>query len=119
MMAEEVDLTSWHETRRYLRQLLNEVLNGLAVDTELQLQAERKQVSALAERLGAMADEHMLSSRDGVVLVRAARLCEEQLCGDEFFTRTGFTIAEAHEINARLERIAAQSVPPQTHAAAS
>ena len=118
-MFKEVDITSWIETRRYLRQTLNEVLHGLAVDYEARLHASRERIAALPPRLDQISGEWMLPPEDALLLLRISRFCEEQLGDEEFFTRAGFTLSEAQQIDARLEKSAAGTAPAQTHAAAS
>ena len=118
-MLKQPDITSWIETRLYLRQTLNEVLNGFQVDYEAQLHASRERIAALSPRLDHMSTERMLSPDDALLLLRISRLSEQELGDSDFFTRVGYTLPEARQIDARLEKIAAGTVPEKTHAAAS
>ena len=119
MTLKQPDISSWNETRQYLRQTLNEVLNGFRVDYEAQLYASRERIVALSPRLDQISTERMLSPDDALLLLRISRLCEQELGDSEFLTRVGYTLSEAGQIDARLEKVAAGAEPEKTHAAAS
>ena len=114
-MTKQLNIGTWEDTQTYLNNILNEVVNGFAVDYERQLGVTRARLVLLFEKLDRIRSELMFTPEDAALLVRAARLCDEELGVDEFHVRTGYTLEESHEIAARLERLAAG----QVHAAAS
>ncbi len=114
-MNNEIDIASWKGTEPYLNNILNEVIHGFAVDYEKQLNTTRARLITLFEKVHRIDSERLFTPGEALLLVQVAKLCDEELGIEEFFTRTGYTLEESQEIALRLERIAAG----QIHATAS
>ena len=108
------------EARRYLRNTLNEVVNGIrpTANLEARIAAVRPAASVLLQEWVRHSPDLRLSAPDARLLLETCRICNEDFEGDEFRTRLGYTRAEAEQVIGVLSELARKAVL-QPHAAAS
>ncbi len=104
---------------RYLRNTLNEVLNGLRLPAsmEAQMQPLRPAMKALHGRLQQEGPSYEISVSDALLLLETCAICELELEKWEFDTRLGYSRAEAEQVMAELREKVRRAHRP--HAAAS
>ena len=107
------------EAYRYLRNTLNEVLNGiwLSVELEQRVGSLRAPMEALLQETKQNGPRHAFSAEQARLLIESCGVCEIEL-GSEFEIRLGYSRAEAGLVIAELHRIANKAVQP-SHASAS
>ncbi len=108
------------DTRRYLRNTLNEVVNGIrpTANLEKRILDLRPAASMLLRKLTRDRSRFDISASDASLLLETCRICDEDFEGDEFRTRLGFTRAEAERVSGLLQELSGQPAR-QVHAAAS